>query len=468
MLSYAGIGYVAGDATSTARSPVGIAHQPTFLTRESRDYNSARWLFNSRLDFHPALIATCRKENEIAAAVAHAGRNKLQVTVKSGGHSFEGFCSNNGGLMVNLSGMNQLSYDSRSHVLTAQPGCRLAQVSALLFSKGRLLPSGSCAGVGLAGLTLGGGYGLFARKFGLTCDHLIGLRMVDGRGIVHDSDDEPQRGAALLHACRGGGNGNFGIITEMRFNTVPAPKMFRSQRIKFRKLSPEKVGEIAKLWFAATAALPDDGFSAFVLNGTYLTLLVTFFEPGSRRAIEKAFKPLCEIAWKAEAIQVGPTENAVMRYYGRPGPLPFKNASAGYYRSYQDIGRAIPAIARQVAKVPGTVWQINTLGGQIGRADYAKQSVYPHRDYPWLGEIQAYWEKPARADACVENVAAIQTLLAASGVTAHYRNYPDVALKNWGTAYYGDAGLASIRAMKQRYDPGDIIRHPQSVKAHPG
>ena len=184
-------------------------------------------------------------------------------------------------------------------------------------------------------------------------------------------------------------------------------------------------------------------------------------------SIEKAFEPLRKIAWKAEAIQIGPTESAVLRYYGRPGPLPFKNASAGYYRSYQHIAKTIPAIARQVAKVSGTVWQINTLGGQISRADYAKQSVYPHRDYQWLGEIQAYWEKPSRADACVENVARVQSLLAASGVTDHYRNYPDIHFKNWETAYYGHAGLAQIRTMKQLYDPEDTIRHPQSVKVRP-
>lgn len=453
---------ILGKGSSLGQGAVKVMPQLQFLTEESKGYNDARWLFNSRLNFRPALIASCRSEKKIAAAVKHAHLNRLQVTVKSGGHSFEGFCSNNGGMLINLSGMSQMSYNAKTQILKAQPGCRLAHVSGLLFPKGRLLPSGSCAGVGVAGLTLGGGYGLFARKYGLTCDHLIGLRMVDGQGGIHDSDDDPE----LLKVCRGGGNGNFGIITEMRFSTVKAPTTFRSQRIRFRKLTPEKVDALARLWFEATTGLPDDVFSAFVLNGTSLTVLVTFFEKDSLVAVQKAFKPMSGEAWKTETVQSAPTERAIRRYYGRPGPLPFKNASAGYYRDYQHIAKAIPAIARQVGKVSGTVWQINTLGGKINHDDYAKQSVYPHRGYPWLGEIQAYWDNSKREAGCVESVANVQALLAANGVTDHYRNYPDLEFKDWETAYYGEAGLQLIREMKRRYDPGNTIRHPQSVKSN--
>lgn len=427
------------------------------LTPASDGYDLARQLFNSRLNLRPAFVSICTTEKQIAESVRMAKTRKLQVTVKSGGHSFEGFSSNDGGLMINLSQMKGMKYDAKTHTLVAQPGCRLGEVGQWLFSKGRLLPSGSCAGVGLAGLTLGGGYGLFARKYGLTCDRLTGLRMVDGQGRIHDSDDDPE----LLKACRGGGNGNFGIITQLRFLTVPAPKTFRSQRIRFRKLTPSKVGELADLWFTATSHLPGDVFSAFVLNGSSLTILITFFD--KKTDITRSFAALRKQAWKNEPIHVAPTARAVKRYYGRPGPLPFKNASAGYYASYEKIAKIIPEVAKQVSKVSGTVWQVNTLGGAIDTPEFEKQSVYPHRHYPWLGEIQGYWNKPSRAEKLIDNVAAVQKIFARHGIKDHYRNYPDIDFENHGTSYYGVEGLNLLRKIKQRYDPENTIRHPQSI-----
>ncbi|MBK1830718.1 FAD-binding oxidoreductase [Verrucomicrobiaceae bacterium R5-34] len=443
-----------------AESGSAVAPAPEFLQAGSKGYAEACQLFNSRLKLRPSMVARCRTEQDVAAAVSRAAAKRLQITVKSGGHSFEGFSSNNGGMMLDLSEMKALSYDAERDLLIAQPGCRLGEVGDFLFPKGRLLPSGSCAGVGIAGLTLGGGYGLFSRKFGLTCDHLTGLRMVDGAGKVHDSDQHPE----LLKTSRGGGNGNFGIVTELRFRTVVAPKTFRSQRIRYRQLSPARAAELCSAWFTATQKLPGDVFSAFVLNGSSLTILVTFFESGSQAMVKKAFATLSKQAWKAEPVHIAPTQQAIRRYYGRPGPLPFKNASAGYYKSYQDIASVMPKLAAQVAKVSGTVWQVNTLGGRINRRDYAAESVYPHRSYPWLGEIQGYWQQASRAAACIKNVQAVQSILADAGIDKHYRNYPDIDFANWESAYYSEESLRMIREMKRRYDPENVIRHPQSPR----
>lgn len=437
----------------------GVVPGMKFLTPESSGYDGARSLFNARLDFRPALIARCKNTDEVVAAVKAAAAKPLQVTVKSGGHSFEGFSANHGGMMVDLAGMNALNYEEDTMSLVAQPGCRLGQIVPFLLAKGRLLPAGSCAGVGIGGLTLGGGYGLFARKWGLTCDHLTGLKMVDGKGNVVESLADPE----LLKACRGGGNGNFGIITELRFRTVPAPERLSNLRIRYRQLTPEKVTELAREWFSATADLPHDGFSAFVLNGMSLTILVTFFEASTASYVEKAFQSLRKRAWKPGVVRSAPTSTAVTYYHGRPGPLPFKNASAGYYRDFQHIAGILPELARRVGKVSGMVWQMNTLGGAIASPEFEKQSIYPHRRYPYLGEIQGYWEDRQNGNAQMECVASIQRLFSEHGIKDHYRNYPDIGFQNYAEAYYGE-GLELLRAMKQRYDPDDLIRHPQSVK----
>src|SRR2546428_6611774 len=118
--------------------------------------------------------------------------------------------------------MLDMQLDAKAGILTKGAGCRLEEVNRFLLARGRYLPAGSCATVGLAGLTLGGGYGMFARKWGLTCDHLRSLRMVDGTGAIRDSATEPD----LLWTARGGGNGHFGVVTQLTLQTRRVPQAF--------------------------------------------------------------------------------------------------------------------------------------------------------------------------------------------------------------------------------------------------
>src|SRR5437879_9185029 len=195
-----------------------------FLTPEAPDYAIARDVYNCVNLTHPISIAFCVSETGIQHAIERAKAENWPVAVKAGGHSFEGFCLNDDGLVVSVSPMREMQLDPKTGILTAGAGCRLEEVNQFLLAKGRFLPAGSCRTVGLAGLTLGGGYGMFARKWGLTCDHLRRVKMVDGAGMIRDSNAEPD----LLWSSRGGGNGHFGIVTELTFNTRPVPTQFSS------------------------------------------------------------------------------------------------------------------------------------------------------------------------------------------------------------------------------------------------
>src|SRR6266496_6074212 len=162
-----------------------------FLTSDAPDYATARQVYNAGIVTQPKLIACCTSETGVQHALERAKAENWPVAVKAGGHSFEGFCLNDDGLVVNVSPMRQMQLDAKTGVLTAGAGCRLEEVNRFLLAKGRFLPAGSCGTVGLAGLTLGGGYGMFARKWGLTCDHLRRVKMVDGAGTIRDSNEEP-------------------------------------------------------------------------------------------------------------------------------------------------------------------------------------------------------------------------------------------------------------------------------------
>lgn len=430
------------------------------ITPESRGYDRARQLFNSDLDHRPAFIIPCRTEGQVAEAIAFANEKNLPVAVKSGGHSFTGFSMNTGGVVIDLAACAQKAYLPETERFHAGPGAKLGSLYDVLLPHGRLLPAGSCGGVGLGGLCLGGGYGLFARQFGLTCDHLQRVRMVDGRGDVIDSNDDPD----LLWACRGGGNGNFGVVTSMEFITRPAPDRLGAQRFTKSVSTPARVVALMKAWFEMAGELAEPIFSAFVLNGKQVSILLTSTFATSGPAFQKAVRALRAAGCASKGPANSPIARALKRYYGRPGPLPFYNTSGGYYRGMQDLEAVASSIARTVATNPGLIFQVNTLGGAIARGP---DSAYPHRALPFLGEIQAYWTRGSQRDKLVAAAKQMRITIDGGGVSAHYRNYPDLTLKNWEEAYYG-AAYRKLQGLKIRYDPHDRLRHPQSVRLEEG
>lgn len=424
-----------------------------YLKLGDTGYDAGRQLFNSDLSLKPAYLAKCRSEHEVKLALGFAKAENLAVAMKSGGHCFIGSSVNDGGLTLDLSGLSQKVYLPEEKKLISGPGVKLGELYDLLLPHGRLLPAGSCAGVGLGGLTLGGGYGLFARQYGLTCDHLTRVRMVDGSGKLIDSDEDED----LLWACRGGGNGNFGVVTSMEFKTRPAPGRLGAQRFTARGLSAAGIVQRMKAWFEIAETLAEPIFSAIVLNGSQITILLTSSYPSTGRSFQKAAKAILNAGFQSKGASNSSIARALSRYYGRPGPLPFYNVSGGYYQGVEDLEHCMQTIAESVLENPGLIFQVNTLGGAIARGP---DSAYSHRDSPFLGEIQAYWQKDSQREGLISGVKNLQTEI---GADSHYRNYPDADLKNWEGNYYGD-NYPRLQSLKEKYDPENLIRHAQSVR----
>jgi FAD/FMN-containing dehydrogenase len=443
-----------------APAPAAAPHQTEdviLLSPTDSAYAAARQVYNAGILLRPNVIASCTTETGVQKALEKARAEKWPVAVKSGGHSFEGFSLNDDGLVINVSPMNSLHLDPHTGLLTAGAGCRLRDVNQYLLPQGRFLPAGSCATVGLAGLTLGGGYGMFARKWGLTCDHLRALRMIDGLGTVRDSASDPD----LLWAARGGGNGHFGVVTQLTLQTRPVPRAFSSWKFRAYHLDETRASALLASWFDATAALPDDAFSAWIMNGSQVTILLTTIGSSTEKGVTAFRKQLTAQTNKASAAPVVPLTKSMPWYYGGPGPEYFKNTSAGFYRGMEDIRGALPGIFFEVLTKPGLVFQINTMGGAIARGE---DGAYPHRAWSYLGEAQAYWDSPFRASTLRAAIGRIRDHIAQAGVTGHYANYPDLAFEDWPTAYYGRENYQRLQTLKQRYDPENHIRHPQSVR----
>jgi hypothetical protein len=420
-------------------------------------YEVLRKGFNKRIEKKPAIIAVCKNTNGVAEAVQYAAQNNLPIAVKSGGHCMEGFSVNNGGMVINMSDMKIIEW-LNSDSVKLQPGCKLSEIYDALLPKKKIIPGGSCAGVGIGGLVLGGGYGLMARKFGLTCDSLQSVTMVDGTGkiITASGNDE------LLWACKGGNNGNFGVVTALTFKTHTAPSFMQSHRFRAYKVNAQRAKTILQKWFELTATLPVECFSAFVLNGKTLYILLTNVGKQTT-AVKNVITALTALTDKTTFNTPKPLAKALKVYYGRSNPMYFKNASAGLYKNFDEINAFVDKALEIVVSTPGMIYQVNTLGGNIQNAEFEQLSSFPHRAYPYFSELQTYWETTMQEKRLLDKFEQVQQVFTSNGIKAQYRNYPDINFTNWPELYYGSS-YKRLQTIKARYDPNNLFRYEQSVQ----
>jgi hypothetical protein len=428
-----------------------------YYKKGDANYELLRKGFNKRIDRYPQIIAQCFDEIGISEAVKLAIKKKMPIAVKSSGHCMEGFSCNNDGMVINLSSINTIEWLDKNTIRVGS-ACTLSKLYAEILPKGKYLPGGSCAGVAIGGLTLGGGYGLLSRKFGLTCDSLSAVNMIDGKGQIVSSENNRE----LLWGCKGGNNGNFGVVSTLTYKLLDAPKSMQSFKFRSFKVSTSRAKSIMENWFKITKNLPNDCFSAFVLNQqtAYILLTNTGILTGS---LKKIIEQLKSISDKSTQSVQQPLIQALKNYYGRQYPLNFKNASAGLYKDFESIEACADEAIDIVRKTPGMIYQINTLGGKIQESDFDTASAFPHRVFNYFSELQTYWEQPSQQAKLLTRFQEVQDVFMKHGIKAQYRNYPDINFKKWESAYYAQ-NYPRLKLLKNKYDPNDLFRFEQSVR----
>ena len=181
-------------------------------------YDEARRIWNDAVDHRPALIVRAQTPTEVQSAIRAARSNQLPLSVRGGGHDWAGRALRHGGLVIDLSTMRRVTVDPRERIATVEGGATADDVIAAAAPHELAAATGTVRSVGMAGLTLGGGYGPLMGRFGLALDNLLGAEVVlaDGRLVTTDATHEPE----LYWALRGGG-GNFGVVTSMRIRLHP-------------------------------------------------------------------------------------------------------------------------------------------------------------------------------------------------------------------------------------------------------
>ncbi len=431
-------------------------------------YEPVREIWNALIDRRPAAIARCTGTADVQEAVRFARRHELLISVRGGGHNVAGNALCDGGLTIDLSQMKGIHVDTDQRTARAQPGLRWGDYDHETEACGLASPGGIASTTGIAGFTLGGGFGYLTRLHGFASDSLISAEVVtaEGERVIASENDNPD----LFWGLRGGG-GNFGIVTSFEFGLHPLPGVYGGQAFYRLEHGPE-VMRFCRDYLAEAPdgmflilnfrrALPSPILPASMHGQTVFRLIACVFadpETGERllRPIRRFRAP--------EVDAIGPKRYTQVQSMLDVGVPPgFRD----YWKSHYLAGLPDEAIdislehARRIAALRTQVL-FNYLAPGQPRA-YADTAL-SHREAPWNFNINAMWEN---ADEDDDHVRWAQDFFAAMqpySTGGVYVNF----LGNEGAdrvrAAYDPGKYERLVALKDRYDPTNFFRLNQNIR----
>lgn len=397
----------------------------------------------------PAAIAKVTSAADVQACV-EAARGRVAIAARSGGHSYAGYSSPSGGLQVDVRGLAGVEVLPGGQVRVGS-GAALGDVAKTLVASGQCLPTGTCPSVGVAGLTLGGGIGVLSRKYGLTCDHLVSATVVtaDGRLLTASAQQEPD----LFWALRGGGGGNFGIVTEFVFGTVPAPEV----TVFSLSYPAGAAADVLGAWQSWIAQAPDELWSNVVVRGgAQPSCRIGGCFIGSVGALAALVNQLPAPVQRF----IQPKSYAEATQYFAGGPIDRESAVASSRIVRDPIGDPAKAVDLLAGQSDETYLIFDGLRGAVA-AVAPDATAFPHRTA--LANVQIYLKTPPEAaDEARTRLAAIRDGLGALVGDSGYVNYIDPQMPQWAQAYYG-GNLARLKEVATKYDPDRVFAFAQSV-----
>lgn len=464
-------------APRARRPPLGDLARRTrgaLITPASRGYQSVRHVVNTRWSgARPLAVLHAQDVSDVREAVRWCHRNGVQITARSGGHSYAGYSTLNGGLVVDLTRIGGIAIAPGGRTAHVGAGARLIDVYSRLARRGLTIPAGSCPTVGVGGLVLGGGVGLASRALGTTCDNLVAATVVtaDGRVVTCDARTNPD----LYWACRGGGGGNFGVATGFTFTTHAV----RSASYLFATFDWSDAADVVAAWQRWAPHAPNALFSICSLaTGPGRPALTVFGQYMGREAPLRRLLAGLTSAATPRSLRVGTSSymDLILRWAGclgespgecrRPPDAPFAAKSSYALRPLSRRGIAtltswIERRQRQSSTGSGAIL-LDSYGGAINAVP-ADATAFVHRNALFSCQYLAYWGAAAGAQAASLGwirgfYRAMRPFL--SGFA--YQNYIDRDLTTWRTAYYG-SNYARLVDVKTTYDPDDLFRFPQSI-----
>ena len=440
------------------------------LGRDAPEYDGARRVWNAMIDRRPGLIVRATGVADVVQAVRFAREHALLLSVRGGGHNIAGLAVCEGGLTLDLSLMRGVFVDPKARLARALAGCTLGDVDRETQLHGLAAVLGFVSETGIAGLTVGGGFGYLTRRFGWTCDNLRSMQVVTADGaVVRASEDE---NTDLFWALRGGG-GNFGVVTSFEYRLFPVGPQILGGAIAWHG---ERAKEVLELFKEVTATAPRE-----------LTLVgaLRIAPPAPWLPKEIHGKPMVGVfvCWSG-AIEEGEKVVARLRRLGKPAadivaPRPYVQMQSlldatqpkgrRYYWKSNYLSKLEPEAidvaidrARHIPS-PHSAILLFHLDGAL-REQPADHSPAGNRDAAFVLNVASSWEK-AEDDAA--NVRWTREAFEALRPHSTGGTYVNFLTEDDGRdrveAAYGPATLARLSQLKRQLDPTNLFRHAKTV-----
>jgi FAD/FMN-containing dehydrogenase len=409
---------------------------------------------------------------EVASVLRYAQSAGLAVTVRGGGHNVAGRAVSDDTVMIDLSLMRAVSVDPSARLVTAQGGCLLRDLDAATTPYGLACPNGVVSHTGLGGLALGGGYGWLARRWGLTCDHILAAEVVLPDGSIVEATDRTH--SDLLWALRGGG-GNFGIVTRFTLRLRPVGPIVHRTAVysidaavdalaAYREFAEQQSAELHTVG-AFKIAPAQDWIPAELHGRPTMHLTAAWF--GDPADGDSAIRPLFD-----KFAPAGRLERV----------LPFFDLQAlgdhsephghRYFTKSCYLGEIGPATAEAMVRnaeeirSPLSGVDFEYLRGAITDVP-DEDSAFPHREAPYMYTASAHWTDPGADD---EEAAWSRGSIARLTEWHHggaYVNYVQDQPDSGSIDIYGAGRYRRLAEIKRRYDPENILRHNQNIAPDP-
>jgi FAD/FMN-containing dehydrogenase len=451
----------------------------------SRTYKVARLVQNPRFDDNrPLAVLSVGSTSDVSKAISFAQDHDVPIALRSGGHSYPGYSAGGApgtdsprSFVIDCRGLDSVDLADDGST-TVGAGASLATVYEAIGRKGRAIAGGSCATVGIAGLSQGGGVGVLVRSQGLTCDSVTAMQVVTADGSAHTvtANDDPD----LFWALRGGGGGHLGVVTAMTFKTFAAPTIN-----SFYLSWPIAVAaEVIEAWQSWAPGADDRLWSTLKLLGGQKhpggpIILVSGTWIGPRGALDDRLADLLRHC-PPPSSRTSSTRDylaAMMAYAGcsslpvarcntdAGGGLERESFAATSHVAYVPLASGgIDDLLNRVhgARAPGLKEagiSMDALGGVVRDVDSAA-TAFVHREALMTVQYTATFTDEADASHADDYVRGFRTTMTPHWGGHAYVNYADKAVDNYRTAYFG-TNAVRLAQVKRAYDPQGFFAQPQ-------
>lgn len=443
----------------------GLVAGEVIATGDTR-YDAARQVYYGGFTHRPAAVIRAASSADVAAVVRYAGETGVELAVRSGGHSLAGHGTTEGGVVLDLSGLDDLEIDVAGRTAEVGAGVTAGTYTEAAGAHGLATGFGDAGTVGIGGLTVGGGVGFLSRKHGLTIDHLLAAEVVTADGQVRHVDEASA--PDLFWAVRGGG-GNVGVVTRLRFALhdvseatggmliLPATAEVLAGVVAAADAAPDELTLLANAMVA-----PPMPFLPEEVHGRLIVMILALYA-GPAADAEAALAPFRALT---TPLVDGLAPMAYADLFAEPGGAEDFHPIAVNRTMFRDtfgVAEAQVAVdALQAATTAMAVVQLRVLGGAIARVP-DEATAYAHRQRRLMLNVAAMYEDPADAATATAWADDLAARLREAGVDGAYVNFlADDGPDRIREAYPGDTWDRLVD-VKRRYDPGNLFRRNHNV-----